>query len=177
MHYNAPCQAIRCIDVPQRANMPNLNERIRKARKYADLTQQALSEELSVSIRALKNYEKDAGKVTVSLVQNIALACGVNEIWLLTGYGDMVEGVASFKRAANSEEFEDDEIIREHIEIVRQFEDKLTAKEINLNLREIEVLDRAEFKDAAGYLRGVANMLKKRNQEGRQVGKKAVNGQ
>lgn len=89
----------------------------------------------------------------------------------------MLERVASFKRAANSEEFEDDEIIREHIEIVRQFEDKLTAKEINLNLREIEVLDRAEFKDAAGYLRGVANMLKKRNQEGRQVGKKAVNGQ
>lgn len=81
------------------------------------------------------------------------------------------------KKAANSDlHEEDDEIIREHIEIVRQFKDKVTAKEINVNLREIEALDRAEFKDAAGYLRGVANMLKKRKQQGRLVGKKAVNG-
>ena len=156
--------------------MTSLNHRIKIARNYANLTQQALCDSIDISIRALKNYEKDATKVTVRVVQNIALACKVNESWLFTGDGEMTKGITSFKKAANSDASDEDPILQEHFEIVRQFEDKETAKEMNKHLREIEMLDKSEFKDVAGYLRGVASVLKKSKQRGRMGGKKAVNG-
>lgn len=152
--------------------MVALNERIKMARKHANLTQIELSSRVGSSIRAFINYEKDASKVTVSLVQRIAHTCGVNEIWLLTGHGEMISDIENHKKAVN-----DDIIELEHKELVSKFKDKAKGKLYNEQLIELEQINEILFNDVGTYISATLNSAKvmRRNQEGRQVGKKAVN--
>jgi transcriptional regulator with XRE-family HTH domain len=69
--------------------MDCLEKRLKRARKDAGLTQPQLAELIGVSRRTVVNYEKDASKASVRAVQNIAIECAVDEIWLLTGQGKM----------------------------------------------------------------------------------------
>lgn len=75
--------------------MDCLEKRLKKARKTAGVTQPQLAELIGVSRRTVINYEKDASKAPVLTVQNIAIECGVNEIWLLTGQGKMEASTAA----------------------------------------------------------------------------------
>jgi len=149
--------------------------RLRHAREALELTQDELAR--SIGLKRVNITNLETGKVKISTLHALALEYvhRVDARWLLNGDGSMWAKTTPLKSAVNFESTGDDKVIREHIEIVRQFEDKVTAKEMNVNLRTIETLDKAEFKDAAGYLRGVANMLQKRNPKGLAVGKKAVN--
>jgi transcriptional regulator with XRE-family HTH domain len=74
-------------------NIPqySLEERMKQARLYANLTQPALSKTIGVSLRTLKKYEKDATNTAVQTIQMIAMTCGVDEVWLLTGQKKMIE--------------------------------------------------------------------------------------
>jgi len=71
-------------------NSFSLEQRIKTARTKAGLTQVQLAELVDVSLKTIKNYEKDASTVTVDKVKKIALECKVDEIWLLTGKGTML---------------------------------------------------------------------------------------
>ena len=69
--------------------MKYLEGRLREARKNASLTQKQLSEKIGMSTRALIRHEKDSSAISLAMVLKIALACEVDEIWLLTGKGMM----------------------------------------------------------------------------------------
>jgi ribosome-binding protein aMBF1 (putative translation factor) len=69
--------------------MTLLEERIRKARRQACLSQVELSRHLGVTDRTIKRFEKDASKVAVTMMTKISHICEVNEVWLLTGQGKM----------------------------------------------------------------------------------------
>jgi len=169
--------------------MDSLNKRIKVARKHAAFTQLELSEKIGVSIRAFKSYEKDASKVTVTIVQNIAHGCNVNEAWLLTGIGDMLEGLGE-QRYTDSERSTFDEFIeKEHSEIIKQFRSKKEARDVNIKLVALDHHSRSAFKKAVNYIDalwdGVESVKKdlqadgmdnSEKQKGRMVGKKAVNG-
>jgi len=169
--------------------MLSLNERIKEARKYANLTQAELSGLIGASLRALINYEKDASKVTVTLVQKIAQECHVNEAWLLTGLGDKLKGLSGADNSESKKIPLDEAIDEEHSEIIKRFKSKEEARDINIKLVALDHHSRSAFKKAVNYIdalwdgveavktdlqeEGAGNMEK---QSGRTGGKKAVNG-
>lgn len=69
--------------------MESLEERIKETRGSVGLTQVQLAELIDVSLKTVKNYEKDASNISISKLKKIAHKCGVDEVWLLTGRGVM----------------------------------------------------------------------------------------
>ncbi|MHC8348675.1 XRE family transcriptional regulator [Pseudomonas sp. RT4P38] len=66
----------------------NLSERIKLARKKADLTQSELAELVGIAQTAISQLESGKTLRSSYLIQ-IAQACSVNSVWLASGEGDM----------------------------------------------------------------------------------------
>ncbi len=65
-----------------------LSERVKTARKQADLTQKELADRVGVSQTAIHKLESGRS-VSSRRTVSIALTCGVDPIWLDTGRGEM----------------------------------------------------------------------------------------
>ncbi|MBF0436974.1 MAG: LexA family transcriptional regulator [Magnetococcales bacterium] len=73
-----------------------LAERIRLARKHADLTQKELADKVGISQTAVHKLEIGRSRLSRKTV-TIALTCGVDPIWLDTGRGEMaLPGAAAY---------------------------------------------------------------------------------
>lgn len=68
-----------------------MKERIRKIRRYLDLTQQEFADRLGIKRGAIANYELGRNEPVDSVVSLICREYGVNEEWLRTGTGEMFE--------------------------------------------------------------------------------------
>lgn len=66
-----------------------MNERIKKLRKYLDLTQQEFADRLSVKRGAIANYEIGRNEPTDAVISLICREFNVNEEWLRNGTGEM----------------------------------------------------------------------------------------
>ena len=74
------------------------NERLKAARKYANLTQSQLSEKIGTNSQGklitsqanLGKLEKNPNSTGSKHVLDIAIACGVNAYWLASGNGEMI---------------------------------------------------------------------------------------
>lgn len=168
--------------------MKQLIERLRKSREYAELTQAALAKAIGVSLRTINNYEKEPSKLTIVVAQNIAHTCGVDEVWLLTGRGEMI----SSQETKDTKETEpeknkttpvsiNDVIDKEHAEVIKKFRSKKEAKDLNIKLVALDWNSKSAFKKAANYIEALwdgVEALKEDlqdeslNQKGRMVGKK-----
>ncbi|MBN7822315.1 XRE family transcriptional regulator [Bowmanella yangjiangensis] len=71
--------------------MKSLADRIKAARKHADLTQKDLAAKAGVSQPVISQLEKGENLQSVHLVK-IASACNVRAEWLATGQGEMTDG-------------------------------------------------------------------------------------
>jgi len=69
----------------------SIGERVRRARKYAKLTQTQLGKAVGVKQATISDLEKGDSRSSAYLIQ-IAHACGVDSRWLATGKGEMVPG-------------------------------------------------------------------------------------
>lgn len=67
------------IQVPQWT----LGDRLRKAREWADLSQDALADELGMSRRSIGNYEHGEREPRRSTLMAVSMRCGVPLWWLL----------------------------------------------------------------------------------------------
>lgn len=67
----------------------SIGQRVRDARKYSRFTQEELANRVGISQTAIHKLECGRSKSSRQTVA-IALACGVNPVWLGTGQGDMV---------------------------------------------------------------------------------------
>ncbi|MCF8112797.1 MAG: helix-turn-helix domain-containing protein [Desulfotignum sp.] len=130
--------------------MESLEDRIKKARKHANLTHPQLADAIGVSRRAVIGYQKNASAVSVLVVQKIARACQVNEIWLLTGHGQM-DG----NQEAPPENIT--KVIVEHQDLIKKFKDPDTAKEANEALIELEDLDQDLYQDVVKHIKSSVN--------------------
>jgi len=70
--------------------MKSLADRIKAARKHADLTQRELAQKVGVSQPVISQLEKGENLQSVHLLK-IATVCGVRAEWLDTGKGSMTE--------------------------------------------------------------------------------------
>ncbi len=73
------------------SGMKSLADRIKAARKHADLTQKDLAAKAGVSQPVISQLEKGENLQSVHLVK-IASACNVRAEWLATGQGEMTDG-------------------------------------------------------------------------------------
>lgn len=75
-----------------------LGERIKKARKALDLTQQRFAEQIGTTQNTIANYEIGHRSPSAAALNNICKTFNVNEEWLRTGEGEMF-----VKRSRNDE--------------------------------------------------------------------------
>lgn len=68
-----------------------MKDRIRKIRRYLDLTQQEFADRIGIKRGAIANYELGRNEPVDSVVSLICREYGVNEEWLRTGAGEMFE--------------------------------------------------------------------------------------
>lgn len=89
--------------------------------------------------------------------------------WLLTGEGEphLYRGVdhpgiqePEGRVAEAIQDCNPNVVELQHMELVRMFNDKLRAKNANLDLLQIENLDRDTFLEVVGYIKGMATNLK-----------------
>ena len=72
-----------------------LGERIKKARKALDLTQQKFADQIGTTQNALTGYETGRRNPSSSVINNICKTFDVNEEWLRTGKGEMFNAKSS----------------------------------------------------------------------------------
>lgn len=131
-----------------------IGARLKSIRKGKDLSQKAFAELLSTSSGYISEVEQGKMVPGGSFLCSLNREFGVSIDWLLTGDGapyvytgraDPLVGVVDV----------------EHIDLVMRFQDKSRAKTANLDLLEIERIDRDVFVETVGYIRGVVNGLRR----------------
>lgn len=72
----------------------NPNERLKKARKHAGLTQEKFGEKIGLKQSQIKDIEIGKQKVSAELAEMIEINFSINGWWLLTGKGEMIPNSA-----------------------------------------------------------------------------------
>ena len=74
-----------------------LGNRLWRARRHADLTQQQLAERLGVGLKSIKDYEGDRRRPKRGVLLGWAVTCQIDPTWLEHGDGadDSEDGVTS----------------------------------------------------------------------------------
>lgn len=139
--------------------MDSLENRIKVAREHANLTQKQLSELLGLSLRSMTNHEKNACNVSVSLAQNIAQKCNVDEIWLLTGRGSIEGHRDAIEKKSEPPKFASSHspIVSEHHDIIKKFKNPKLGKEVNEDLVELEELSDELYIDTLRHIKSTLN--------------------
>lgn len=70
-----------------------MNERIKKIRTSANLTQQEFADRIGVSRGALANYEVNRNEPIDAVITLICKEFNINEHWLRTGEGEMTRPI------------------------------------------------------------------------------------
>ena len=68
-------------------------ERIKELRKYKNMTQQEFADKLKIKRPTIANYEADRVEPSSAVIAGICREYGVNEIWLRSGEGDMLQAM------------------------------------------------------------------------------------
>lgn len=66
-----------------------MNERLRKLRKFLDLTQQEFADKIGMKRNTIANYESNRNEPSNSVISLICREFNVNEEWLRIGKGEM----------------------------------------------------------------------------------------
>ncbi|MCF6246891.1 MAG: helix-turn-helix domain-containing protein [Desulfobacula sp.] len=137
--------------------MDCLETRLKEARLHANMTQPQLSDAIDLSLRTIKKYEKDASNIALRTVRNIALSCNVNEIWLLTGQGKMIE---DDKKSTSTENSNITTVVIEHQNIIKQFKDPERGLKINQKLIEIQDVNEDVYDQVESFINGAHQAVK-----------------
>ncbi|HHY0551914.1 TPA: helix-turn-helix domain-containing protein [Vibrio parahaemolyticus] len=66
-------------------------QRIARAREFSGKTLSEMKAQLNVAHQTYVSIESGARDVRCDMLSKIAIATGVNEVWLFNGYGKMVK--------------------------------------------------------------------------------------
>lgn len=87
---------------------------------------------------------------------NICSTYNVSIDWILTGYGEMLRTDSAHETPA-----ENGNVIEvEHADIIRRFDDKAYARDLNLHLLELERLSPEAFRKVGSYIKGVVDGIR-----------------
>lgn len=112
-----------------------MNERIKKLRKYMDLTQQEFADRIGSKRTSIAKYETGTNVPSAAVVSLICREFNVNEEWLRTGIGEMF---IEWSRADELSTFVDKLMQSEPDDIRRRFVVAISR----LSTSELEVLEK-----------------------------------
>ncbi|WP_269503932.1 helix-turn-helix domain-containing protein [Burkholderia sp. IMCC1007] len=72
------------------ADHGDYHRRVAQVREHLDLSQEKMSRQLGMSLRAYANYERGERAVPVELLRALYEQFSVDPVWLLTGGGHMI---------------------------------------------------------------------------------------
>lgn len=109
-----------------------LSDRLKKARKYAKLSQEELALAVGCSQGAVSKIERGDQEES-ALVVKFALACGVNPVWLDTGNGEM-----------EATELNLSPQMQAHIKVLQQLPDYALEEVIRDAIKTSELIEKAQ---------------------------------
>lgn len=110
--------------------MLNLGERIKKARKELDLTQQKFAEQIGTTQNNIASYEIGRREPSAAAINNICKTFNVSETWLRTGEGDMFQPLSpddELSHVFSAIAASDDELIKRIIRAYWKLDDREKA--------------------------------------------------
>ncbi|BBO73427.1 hypothetical protein DSCW_08440 [Desulfosarcina widdelii] len=131
-------------------NQDNFFHRVKLARENIGISQNELANKLGVSTNTIQSWEKNVYPKADKTVQLSAiLDCSLN--WLLMGEGDQGDLSIEDKKVPTDS-------IRDmqHDHIIREFDDKEFALEINQALMAVEKTSLKEFYKIGGYIKALS---------------------
>ena len=110
--------------------MLNLGERIKKARKELDLTQQKFAEQIGTTQNNIASYEIGRREPSAAAINNICKTFNVSETWLRTGEGEMFQPLSpddELSQVFSAIAASDDELIKRIIRAYWKLDDREKA--------------------------------------------------
>jgi transcriptional regulator with XRE-family HTH domain len=145
-------------------NQDNFFYRVKLAREKVGISQNELAKKLGVSTNTIQSWEKNVyPKADKTLQLSSILDCSLN--WLLMGEGDQGEPSSEDKKVPIDN-------IRDvqHDPIIREFDDKEFALEINQALISVEKTSLKEFYKLGGYIKALSESgIEMRTEPGRSL--------
>lgn len=108
----------------------NLGERIKKARKELDLTQQKFAEQIGTTQNNIASYEIGRREPSAAAINNICKTFNVSETWLRTGEGEMFHPLSAddeLSQVFSAIAASDDELIKRIIRAYWKLDDREKA--------------------------------------------------
>lgn len=100
-----------------------MNERIRRIRKYFDLTQEKFGEKIGLKQNSIALIESGRNNTSDSIVKLICKEFGVSEVWLRSGQGEMFDKTdESFVALSAKIEKTGDEYVKELTKMLWSFD-------------------------------------------------------
>lgn len=79
-----------------------IGDRLKETREHGGFSLEIFCSKLNISKRTLQNYEKNTSEPTVKTLLIAAEICHVNDYWLLTGKGSMLENGNNIPTVCNT---------------------------------------------------------------------------
>lgn len=141
-----------------------IGERIKKFRIYEKLTMKVFAELIGITQGALSGLESCKSKPSSDTLASIVKHTNINPVWLLIGEGQMYAGdevPSEMAIAANGNPISLEHVVElGHIDVVKKFKDKPTAKRMNENLLDIEQRSRKVFEKMDKYIADTAETVR-----------------
>ena len=85
-------------------NSASIGCRIKYVRQYLNLTQGQFSEPLGITPSHISRLEHGIGNISITLVKLISKVYVINEEWILTGNGEMIDSLCANDKFAEYEQ-------------------------------------------------------------------------
>ena len=120
----------------------------------------AFADVIGITQGALSGLESGKSKPSSDTLASIVKHTNINPVWLLLGEGEMY-AVIEHADVVNGDSVPLSNVVElQHIDVVKQFKDKPTAKRMNENLVDIERLSPNVFKKVDKYLEDTAETVR-----------------
>lgn len=133
-------------------------DRLKHLRSTTGLSQIEAAKKVGISYASLQNHE--GGDIpNQNNIQKYIDFYGCNKNWLITGVGGTGVDTSIQEESTQRQDVKNNIVDFQHDEVIRKFEDKEFAKELNEALVIIEKLSKSTFREIGYYIKGAASAL------------------
>jgi plasmid maintenance system antidote protein VapI len=126
--------------------------RIARALILTDESNESLAQILGVNKNTISAYKNNRGDLKGIVLVGLAHHFGFNSEWLLTGVGEIYKDAVPKTENGEKEGVTDSAVDELHVDLIKNFKDKVRACRINKNLLEIEDLSPEVFEKVDKYI-------------------------
>ena len=143
----------RKVDITK-LNLKKIGGRIAFIRCKKDLTVAEFAKKVGLTKGNISNLENHKYEPSFKVIVQIYKHFGISPDWLLTGDGEPQKS----EGGGNKEQGTTQRVIEmDHADIIRRFQDKSYARDLNLDLVDLERLSPEAYRKVGAYIKGVVD--------------------